>query len=163
MNEQQRRLAGIIQKINIFKGLGLQDVQQNLQVCKMRNFQPNEEVYKAGAQSDEMLILLKGQLMVSSASGEPLGSVTAGNSIGEMGVFTGQPRSTTVTATTEVGGVAIPKIDVDLLMTRNAGMYVKVLQNIIGILSEWLTQANTQNEQHMKTIMGMRNQIERLM
>jgi CRP-like cAMP-binding protein len=128
----------------------------------MRNFQPNEEVYKAGAASDEMLILLKGQMIVSSASGEPLGSVAAGNPIGEMGVFTGHVRSATVTATTEAGGVAIRKMDVDILMTRNASMYVKVLQNIIGILSDRLAQANTQNEQHMKTIMRMRDQMERL-
>ena len=162
MNEQQRRLAGIIQKINIFKGLGLQDIQQILQVCKMRNFQPNDEVYKAGAPSDEMLILLKGQLLISSASGEPLGSVTAGNPIGEMGVFTGQVRSATVTAATEAGGVVIRKMDVDILMTRHATMYVKVLQNIIGTLSERLAQANTHNEQHMQTIMRLRDQIERL-
>ena len=67
-----------------------------------------------------------------------------------------------MTATTEAGGVAIRKMDVDILMTRNASMYVKVLQNIIGILSDRLAQANTQNEQHMKTIMRMRDQMERL-
>lgn len=160
MNQQQQRLAQIIQKINVFNGLNISDIQQLLQVCKMRSFAMEEQVYKAGAPSDEMLVLLKGQMMVSSASGEPLGSVTAGHPIGEMGVFTGQTRSATVTAMTDAGGVAIRKMDVEIIMARNPNMYVKILKNIVGILCDRLSKANTQNEQHMKTIMRMRDLME---
>ncbi|MBT3604269.1 MAG: cyclic nucleotide-binding domain-containing protein [Candidatus Latescibacteria bacterium] len=161
MNQQQQRLAQIIQKINVFNGLNISDIQQLLHVCKMRSFAVEEQVYKANDPSDEMLILLKGQLVVSSASGEPLGSVTAGQPIGEMGVFTGQNRSATVTAMTECGGVAIRKMDVEILMARNPNMYVKVLKNIVGILCDRLGKSNTQNEQHMKTIMRMRDLMEK--
>ncbi len=160
MNQQQQRLVQIIQKIEIFKGLNMDEVRQILQVCKMRNFAPNELVYKAEAPSDEMLILLKGQLMITSASGEPLGSVISGNPIGEMGVFTGHPRSATVTAATDAGGIAIRKMDVEIMLSRNPGMYVKVLKNMVTILSGRLAQANAQNEQHMRTIMRMRDLME---
>ena len=160
MNQQQQRLAQIIQKINVFNGLNISDIQHLLQVCKMRTIAAEEQVYKAGEPSDEMLVLLKGQLMVSSASGEPLGSVAAGQPIGEMGVFTGQTRSATVTAISESGGVAIRKIDVEVLMARNPNMYVKILKNIVSILCDRLGKANTQNEQHMKTIMRMRELME---
>lgn len=160
MNQQQQRLVLIIQKIEIFKNLSLDDVRQILQVCKMRHFSPNELVYKAGDASDEMLVLLKGQMMITSASGEPLGSVTAGNPIGEMGVFTGQARSASVTATTDAGGLAIRKMDVEIMLSRNPMMYVKVLKNIVHVLCMRLGQTNTQNEQHMKTIMRMRDLMD---
>jgi len=162
MNAQQKLLVGIIQKINVFKSLDLQEVQSILKVCTMRNFQVEEVLYKAGDASDEMLILLKGQLIILSASGEPLGNVTAGHPIGEMGVFTGQPRSATVTAMAAGGGVAIRKMDVDILMARTPGIYIKVLKDMVDILSGRLSQSNEQNEQHMKTIARMRDQIERL-
>jgi len=160
MNQQQQRLTQIIQKIDVFNGLSISDIQQLLQVCKMQTFSVEEQVYKAGDPSDELLVLLKGQLMVSSASGEPLGSVTAGQPIGEMGVFTGQPRSANVTALTESGGVAIRKMDVEILLARNPNMYVKILKNIVGILCNRLSKSNTQNEQHLKTIMRMRDLME---
>ena len=77
-------------------------------------------------------------------------------------LFTGQPRSSTVTATTDAVGVTLGKLNVEMLMMRNAGMYVKVLKNIVDILSDRRAQANTQNEQHPKMIMRLRDQMERL-
>ena len=160
MNQQHQRLTQIIQKIAIFRGLNMDEIRQVLQVSKMRTWVPGDLIYKVNAPSDEMLIVLKGQLMVTSASGEPLGSVTAGHSIGEMGVFTGQVRSATVTAATESGGMAIRKLDVEILMSRNPSMYVKVLKNIVSILCERIAQSNKQNEQHLKTIMRLRDAME---
>ena len=161
MNQRQQRLTQIIQKIAVFRGLNTSDIQELLKVCKMRSFAAEEQIYKAQDPSDELLILLKGQLIVSSASGESLGSVAAGQPIGEMGVFTGQTRSATVTALSESGGVTIRKMDVDILMARNPHMYVKVLQNIVASLCERLTKSNSQNEQHMKTIMRMQDLVEK--
>lgn len=160
MTQQHQRLAQIIQKINIFKGLNTDEIRQVLQVAKMRTFVQGDMIYKAGAPSDEMLIALKGQLMVTIASGEPLGSVTAGHSIGEMGVFTGQVRSATVTAALDGGGITLRKLDVEILMSRNPSMYVKVLKNIVSVLCERMAQSNKQNEQHLKTIMRLRDAME---
>ena len=70
----------------------MDEVRQVLQRRKMRNSEPNEQIYKAGASGDEILIVPKGQLLITTASGNP---------IGETGVFTGQARSATVTAGTE--------------------------------------------------------------
>jgi len=61
---------------------------------------------------------------------------------------------------TEAGGVAIRKMDVEILMARNPNMYVKVLKNIVSIMCERLSKANAQTEQHMKTIMRMRDLME---
>ena len=163
MNQQQQRLMQIIQKINIFKGFKSGEVQELLQICKIQNYDPDQQIYKAGEPSTEMLILLQGQLMIVSSSGEPLNSVTAGTSIGEMGVFTGQPRSATVMATTRSAGVSIRKIDVEALMGRNSAMYVKVLNSIVALLCERLAAANSQNEQHLKTIKRMRVQLESML
>ena len=161
MNQQQQQLAQIIQKIEVFRGLSLEEIRQIIHVCHLQTYEPNQQVYKVGEPGSEMLILLHGQVMIVSQAGEPLGSVTSGTCIGEMGLFTGHPRSAIVVAMTASGGVSIRKVDMEVLMTRYPAMYVKVLRNIVTILSDRIASANSRNEEHMKTIARLSEQIEK--
>ena len=108
-----------------------------------------------------MLILLQGQLTIVSGSGKPVGSVSAGTPIGEMGVFTGQPRSATVVASDKSAGVAIRKIDLDALLGRDPVIHVKILKNVVALLSERLMDANSLNEKHIETIHRMEEELEK--
>ena len=162
MNQKMQQFARIFQKIDVFSGLNLQEIQHLLKLGQIRAYEPDQVVYRAGEPSDEMLILLQGHLVVTSPSGEPIGSIPPGTAIGEMGVLTGQARSATVVATKKSGGVTIRKVDLEGMMARNAMVYIKVLRNMVTLLCNRLADANTRNEQHMKTIMRLRNQIERV-
>ena len=161
MNRQQQQLMQSIQKFDIFHGFTFDELGQIIHVGALHTYEPNQQICKAGEPSTNVFILLRGQMMVLGPKGEPLGSVTAGGSIGEMGVFTGQPRTATVLATTESSGIVIRKLDLDALMTRYPAMFVKLLRNIIIILCRRLSATNELNAKHMQTILRLREQIEK--
>ncbi|MDA0748703.1 MAG: cyclic nucleotide-binding domain-containing protein [bacterium] len=161
MNQRDQQMIQVIQRIDIFKGLSLQEVQQLIQVCKIRNYEAEQKIYKAGEPSTEMLILLKGQLLILSPSGELVGSAASGAAIGEMGVFTGQPRSATIVAAVPSAGMTVRKIEIEGLMSRNAAIYVKVLKNVVTLLSKRLSDANALNDKHMKTVSRLEDELEK--
>ena len=95
-----------------------------------------------------MFILLPGRLSVVGPKGTQLGDILPGTSCGEMGVFTGLPRSATVIATQKSVGFSITKSDLQNALRQNLSMQVKVLQNVITLLSERLKNVNTNIEDY---------------
>ncbi len=150
MDKRQYFLEQIINKMRVFKGFSPRDLQGLLNLCHFKNFEPKEQIYTAGEPSDEMLILVKGKLKAVSATGAVLGEILPGASTGEMGVFTGQPRSASVLSTDATVGVVIRKPELDALLDRDWAMRCKVLENIIQLLSERLIEANIQIERFAK-------------
>ena len=95
-----------------------------------------------------MFILLQGRLSVVGPKGTQLGDILPGASCGEMGVFTGLPRTATVIAVQKSVGFAITKQDLHTALRADLGMQVKVLQNVIILLSERLASAGTNIEDY---------------
>src|SRR4051794_15494622 len=70
-------------------------------------FAPGEVVFREGEPSRAVLLITEGEVEVAKAAGTGevvLGSVGAGEFVGEMGVVEGRPRSATVRAKAEVWG-----------------------------------------------------------
>ena len=142
MNQQQYRLIQIIQKIEVFNGLEVEEVQQMLRFCRPQSFESNQQIYTAGEPSTDMLILLQGQLVVTSKSGKVLGEVLPGASVGEMGVLTGHPRAASVVASGKSGGIVIDRSSLNSLLESSPVIRAKVLQKMVDILSERLVETN---------------------
>jgi CRP-like cAMP-binding protein len=143
MNRAQHQLMQVIQKIPVFDGLSLDQAEKLIQISRFKKYGAGDTVYAIGGVSNEMLVLIKGKLSVLSASGQPLGEVSVGNSTGEMGVFTGQNRSATIVASEECAELAIAR---NLLLdTMNADREMKgvILENVVAELSTRLAEANT--------------------
>ncbi|MDP6779444.1 MAG: cyclic nucleotide-binding domain-containing protein [Candidatus Latescibacteria bacterium] len=140
MNQQQYRMAQIVEKIRVFHGLEIQEVQRLLQVCHPKSYKQDEQVYKVGGPSTDMLILLMGKLSVIGPSGEAVAEVRPGVSIGEMGMFTGQGRSATIVAAEPSGGVVVAKKSLDVLMNSYPNMKERIFGNVIQLLSERLAE-----------------------
>ena len=64
----------------------------------------------------EMLILLQGQLNVVGDAGEILAQISPGSPVGEIGLFTAEPRSASITDAEAAAGLVITKAD--LLRSR---------------------------------------------
>ena len=139
---QAQALLQIVSKLKIFQGLTPREAAQMLKSCTSQTFQANEVLYQVGTPSQEMFILLQGRLKVVGKSGTALGDILPGTCCGEMGVFTGQPRSATVIATQKSIGFSITKQDLQNSLKTNQDMHVKVLQNVITLLSERLGTAD---------------------
>ena len=152
MNERQFYLVKVIQKIAVFEGFELTDIQRLLRICRMREFEAGEQVYTKGDESNEMLVLLRGKLSVTGDSGEELAEVRPGNPTGEMGVFTRQPRSANIVASERSTAIVLGRKELGVLLGTNEGMHVKVLQNLVAILSQRIEQGNELNESQARMI-----------
>lgn len=150
MNSAQYQMMRVVQKIAVFKGLDIEEVVLLLKVSHSTIFKPGQTIYKTGEPGDEMLILLKGELNVTGNAGEVFATIGSGNAIGEMGLFTGQPRSANIVAVEKSAGLVIRKQELIVLLSNNREMYVKLLNNVINLLSERLAEANQLNQELMK-------------
>ena len=148
MDTQQntQSLANIVGKLKLFKGLAPSESAPILKICGFKSYTPKEVVFQAGDPSNEMLVLLQGKLIVVGESGTLLGEIMPGTSCGEMGVFTGRVRSATVIAETKASGFVINGQQLDTVMRAYPEAHVKILKNIIAVLSDRLSGADVQIE-----------------
>jgi CRP-like cAMP-binding protein len=160
MNERQYFLVKVIRKIPIFAGFELADIQRILKICQLRDFQAGEHIYATGEPSEEMLVLLKGNLSVTGDSGEEFAKVKPGNPTGEMGVFTGQPRSANIIAGEDSTAIVLDRENLVLALETNKEMHVKVLQNLVTILSTRLAEANGLNQGQAGLIKDLERKLE---
>lgn len=147
MNQREHQLMKVVQKIDIFTGLTHTEALSLLRVSHYKTFKAGETIYAAGSASDEMLILLAGRLTVTSYSGDELAQIPPGGCTGEMGMFTGYPRSANIVAETKAAGFTIPKAELITSLNANKDMLIKLLQNLVSLLSERLTTANLRLEE----------------
>jgi CRP/FNR family cyclic AMP-dependent transcriptional regulator len=161
MNERQYQVVRVIQKLELFKGLEAEQVKRLLTICQFQDFEAGDEVYAAGSQSREMLVLLTGCINVLGETGELLAEITPGSSVGEMGVFTGEPRSAAIVTAEKSRGIAITKWELEKLLEENPDLYIKVLKNLVAILSNRLVSANRLSNENMATILKMQDELVR--
>ena len=153
MNRQQHHLMQVLQKIPIFKGLELVQIQRILRVGTSRQFSLGEQIYTIGEPSLDMLVLFQGRLAVTSESGELFGEIVPGMLTGEMGVFTNHPRSANISATENSVALIIEQRALKTALASDRIMHVRVLENLVEILSKRLLMSNENNDDLHKKLM----------
>lgn len=152
MNRQQHVLMKILQKIRVFDGLEVHEAQTLLSFGQMRQYQRAEVVYQAGDPSDDMLVLIKGRLKVMSKDGKPIVDIPAGASTGEMGLFTGMPRSATIVAAEPTVCVLFRRDKLRAVMEAELHLKGVILQNVVDLLAERLAETSQQLETQMRRV-----------
>jgi NTE family protein len=149
MNRQQHMLMQIIQKISVFDGLSVEDAQNILAISKMRKMTAGEQIYQHGAESTDMLVLIGGKLKVVSATGQDIVDINPGASIGEMGVFTGQPRSASIVAVDASIGLMLDRERLRELLRTELHMKAAILENVVAELAYRLAEADKKLEKYL--------------
>ena len=160
MNERQFYLVKVVKKLRVFQGFEFSEIQQILRVALLKDYSKGDEVYQYGKPSHEFLVLLKGSLIVTGEFGEEIARIRPGTSVGEMGVLTEQPRSATVEAAEDSTAMAIGRNQINALFAADKEMHVKVLTNLVHILSVRINEANTLIESHSRMIRDLEKQLE---
>lgn len=157
--QQMHALQAIVDKIDVFKGLTPEEVERLLRVCSHTTFEAGEVVFTAGDASDEMVIVLQGKLSPRSRAGTVLGEITAGSCCGEMGLFTGEARTATVVAEAATTGFRIQRQDLMVLFRTDTRMHIKMLQNIVALLSRRLASTDQQIETYARRTEQLEEQV----
>lgn len=141
---RENQLLQVLRKIPLFKGLDPQKIKKILGLCMHKVYQPEQLICRSGAPSDELYILLSGELAVVTPEAVKLASIKPVTTVGEMGVITAQPRSATVQAIQPSNIFAISKQQLDAALRDDQAMQAQIYLNIIRILSDKLDGDNAQ-------------------
>lgn len=153
----------VLRKIPIFASLSLPEIQKIFNLCRFRQVSSGADLYRHGASSADLFILLEGSLGVRTAAGVEISRIYPIGLVGEMGVLTGEPRSADVVALEDVIGLSIHKDDLADLFIRNAEVCRKMLTNVIQALSKKLYNANVQIEQIKNSVPELNKEADELL
>lgn len=135
-------LVNVLGKIPVFKGLNPLQVKKVLALCVHKAVEKNENICKVGTPSDEMYVLLTGQLGIYTAEGVRVATTLPVTTVGEMGVLTGEPRSASVVVSSPSNIFTISKVRFDLLLREEHQMRAIIYKNIIDVLAGKLNNDN---------------------
>ncbi|MDP6038924.1 MAG: cyclic nucleotide-binding domain-containing protein [Candidatus Latescibacteria bacterium] len=159
LNSNAQRFIQIIGKIPMFEGLTPPQALQILRACKPLSYAQREILCEHGTKSTEMFVLLTGTLSVAAPDGTILTSLSPITIVGEMGLITGQPRSATVVAESQISVFEISKIKFEVLIKKFPEIGFKIYRNIIHIISERLDNNNTLLANGQRELANLRDQM----
>jgi hypothetical protein len=90
-----------LQRVPMFSGIDPEDLERIATLFTERRYDTGELIYAWGAEGDEMLIIVEGEVTVSrpqEGSPGPIRTVRSGDYVGELSLLRGQPRTANVTA-----------------------------------------------------------------
>ena len=149
MNQDQiHHVKSIIEKVRIFHGLTIAEARQLIKLCRPQSFEKDEVIYEYGTPSTDIFIVLQGKLVAINEKGTRLGEILAGSTTGEMGALTGCVRSATVIAEEASRGFVIEAAHLRTLMRIDSEFRIKILENIVSLLSDRVMGANVQIENY---------------
>lgn len=139
---QQIEYLSILDKIPIFNGLTPKQASRILRICSNKIVAKDEVICCAGEESNNMFVLIKGLLSVTFPDGKELSRIRPVGIVGEMGIFTGDPRSATVKAATESLILVIHKAEILRLFRNDSELRSHILMNVIQDLSKKVKNNN---------------------
>lgn len=142
MADKRKLLRQVLRKIPVFHALPPSQVGRLMGMCQSRGLEEGAILCHSGTPSDEMYILVAGELSVQTAEGLRVATLRPVTTVGEMGVITGQPRSATVTATRPTRVLALQKTTFDGVLDEDAGLRARVMRNFIQLLAGRVTDDN---------------------
>ena len=140
----QKLLIQLLKKIPIFDGLPPTQVRQLLNICQPGSIADGDKLCRSDTPSDEMYILLTGQMSVVTAEGLRVATILPVTTVGEMGVISGQPRSATVEAVKDSRILTLRKNRFDALLLSDQDISGRIYRNVIHILAGKLVNDNIQ-------------------
>ena len=144
LDDNTRRFISILGKIPMFQRLLPVQSLEILKICRPRAFDSLEVLTAHGSKSTEMYILLSGQLSVRGPAGTTIATLTPLESVGEMGIITGQPRTATVVSVGKSNVFEISKIKFEVMLKKFPDIGFVIFRNIILTLSNRLDTTNQQ-------------------
>lgn len=136
LNEEQA-VERHLRRLELLAGLPANALHEVASHLHPEHFAGGQIIYKQGAEGDALYILDEGQVQVQS-SGSNVVTIGRGETFGEGAFLTGEPRSTTITALTDVGGWSLSRAEFEELALR----YPQLALNLSRVLSRRLRERN---------------------
>jgi GNAT superfamily N-acetyltransferase len=129
------RIAQAVQEVALFAGLSEEQVNRLAGVCTTRTYASDQLIFAEGKADDEMHLLLEGEVAVWVAGSlPPVGTVKAGECLGEMALLTGAAHSATARARSQVVTAVLGHRDLAELVRFRPDIGLLIYKNLaVGI------------------------------
>ena len=154
MNKDISQLVAIFKRVPLFSGLQLMQAVTLLKACERRSLSAGEMLCQFGDRSDSMYILLSGELSVRTKDNTQIAKVSPVEPIGEMGLFTDEPRSATLVATKDSSLFVLGKNPLEGTMRNNKDIEITLCRNVISALAERLRTSHEELDHLRQLISG---------
>lgn len=153
MNKDVSQFVEAVKRVPLFAGLQPTQAVLLLQVCERRSLSSGEVLCRFGDRSDKMYILLSGALSIRTADDTQIAKIAPVAPVGEMGLFTDEPRSATVVAAEDSTLFVLGKYQLEGVMRKNKDIEVTVSRNVISTLAQRIRQSNEELN-HLRTVIA---------
>jgi serine/threonine protein phosphatase PrpC/CRP-like cAMP-binding protein len=121
-------------------------------------FGDGEYVTKIGDKGDALYVLITGKAVVT-AHDEVLTTLQSGAHVGEMAMVDAQPRSASVISMGESHWLRVARQDIFRIVRQHPELAVKLLWNLVRVLSNRLRQTNASLQQRGDQLRDIRRQL----
>lgn len=116
-------VTALLRQAEVFSRLPEPELRKIGKILKERRIAQNHILFRQGDVADALFVIMAGRVRISitAAAGEEkvLAFLGAGDIVGEMGLLSGEARSATATASTNLIVLQLPKADFDALLMNN--------------------------------------------
>jgi CRP-like cAMP-binding protein len=133
----------------LFAGLNGEQIKRLAGVCTVSSFQPGEIIFREGGVSEQLYVVLAGQVDIGIEKlGGLVGFVASGESLGELSLLSTAPHSATATAQTRVETAVLERKDVAELIRLRPDIGMQIYKNLAIGLGEKLKRADFSPMRH---------------
>jgi CRP/FNR family transcriptional regulator, cyclic AMP receptor protein len=143
----------------VMKGMVEAHFRGLLRVMKQRKLAPEEVLFHQGYRGDSMAVIADGMFRVTVATKDggqtQVGTMKAGEVVGEMACVDPDPRSATVTAATPAVVLLLNRPMLMALRTKGPPVLRAIMTGVIGQVTERIRRTNTLLEQRISGLAPM--------
>jgi potassium-dependent mechanosensitive channel len=149
-----KSLRVLLRQVSYFKGCSDVQLRVLIEQGYRRFFRQGQVICKEGETGDCFYILLKGSVeVISEKLSQEIAVIEAGGFFGEISLFTGMPRSTTVQALNDVTLFVVDRRALKMLLENHQELAEEIAQSLaqrqqilreLGVLSTNLSQNETE-------------------
>jgi hypothetical protein len=137
------RIAKAVHDLPLFAGLNAEQIARLAGVCGVTAFAPGETVFRKGEAGDQMLVVLQGEVAITTSAGAAaLGVVRNGECLGEMCLLSAAPHSATATARTAVETAVLGHQELTQLIRLRPDIGLLIYRNLAVGMGEKLKRLN---------------------
>lgn len=128
------------EKVRIFHGLTPEEVEEILRSGETLTYMKGQTIFHEGQMGSNLFVVLHGEIGIYRRD-TLIAKCRVGDAFGEMAVLNQKPRNATAAALTDTNLFTLNESDINRILEKRVA--VRVLMNIIHVLSERLERANT--------------------
>lgn len=156
------KLVKMLLDIALFEDLDYTQVQEIIEIGERKMMNPGDVISEPRTIDERLVILLDGRLRLESATGDLLDYQLPVRVLGEMGVFTGQIRSTRVVVEDSADILILDAESLDQMLEEDPQMGNHMLANLIKLLYSRLYDVNQEMEHLRSTVDKLRDRVQEI-